>query len=144
MVVCPVGRKRQEGTVVNELAAGQAQFAQGLALGNEGGNGLVANLGALVKVDLEDVGTVLSKGQNRIVLQLGAFVKFKLREKPGQRNSTAYASQNHEGVSQHRLRLRMGRQRTLLINLQLSASWIMLSLVIKRQPEMFRPWSLVQ
>ena len=62
MIICSVWGQRQECEIVDEFAAGQSKLAEGLALGQQRSHRVVSDLTALVKIDLEDVGTVLGKG----------------------------------------------------------------------------------
>lgn len=81
MVVGLPQRQVQEGQVVDEFAASQPEFPEGLALGNEGCNGLVSDLCALVQVDFEDVRAIVGKGKDCIVSQLVAVVEFELADR---------------------------------------------------------------
>ena len=71
-------RQGQEGGVLDELAAGESQLAQGLAPGQQVGNRLVTNQPALVQVDLEYVWAVLGKGHDGVVGELGAVIELQL------------------------------------------------------------------
>ena len=55
------GRKRQEGIVIDQIAARQSQLAQTVAPGQQGRYRLVTNLVALVKVDLENIWAMLGE-----------------------------------------------------------------------------------
>lgn len=71
-------REAQESVVVDEFAASKAQLTQAVALGEQCGNRSVANLVALVQIDLENVGAVIGEGKNGVIAKLGAFVQFQL------------------------------------------------------------------
>ncbi len=72
------GREGEEGVVIDELAVGEAQLAERLALGEKVRNGLVADEAALVEIDLEDVGAVPGDGLDGFVVQLDAVVQLEL------------------------------------------------------------------
>ncbi len=77
MLECARWGQGQEGVIVNELTVGEAQFAEGLSLGQEVGDRRVADEAALVEVDLEDVGAVLGEGQDGLVVELDAIVQLE-------------------------------------------------------------------
>lgn len=78
-MIVGLGRgQSQKGAVVDELTACQPKLAERLALGDEGSDGLIADLCTLVQVDFEDIRAVLGKCKDGIVLQLGTIVEFEL------------------------------------------------------------------
>ena len=68
MFVGLAGGQVEEGSVINQIAAGQAKFAKGLALGQEGSDGLISDVAAGMEVDFENVGAVVGKGQDGTVI----------------------------------------------------------------------------
>lgn len=68
----------EEGTVVHELTHCQAELSERVAFCEEIGYGSIANQLALVQVNLEDVGAVLSEGKHGLVRHLAAVVQFEL------------------------------------------------------------------
>lgn len=69
-------RDVQESVVIDQIAASQAQLTKAVTLDKERRDGPVANLVALVQVDLEYVWAVLGKSVYGIVSNLCTFVQF--------------------------------------------------------------------
>lgn len=67
MFVGLVWRKGQKGAVVYELAVGKSQLTERATLGKESRDRVVLNKPALVKIDFEDVGAMLSKSKDCLI-----------------------------------------------------------------------------
>lgn len=78
MFVRPMWRQRKESTVVDHLATRKSQLSQSISLRQQGGDGLVSYVLALMKINLEDIRAVLCKGTDGLVRQLLAVVEFEL------------------------------------------------------------------
>lgn len=68
----------QECTIVNELAVSQSEFSQRLALDQERRDWSIADQFALLQIDFQYIGTIVSESKNGLVGNLGAFVQFEL------------------------------------------------------------------
>lgn len=78
MLILPVGREREECRVVDQFAADEAKLAKRLSLCEDGRHWFVADLAALVEINLEDVGAMLGERENSLVGELGALVQLEL------------------------------------------------------------------
>lgn len=76
MFVGLVWGQGQECTIVNELAVGQSQLTERATVGKKSSDRVVLDKTALMKVDFEDVGAMLSKSKDSLISQLMTVVQF--------------------------------------------------------------------
>lgn len=79
MLVDLVRREREESAVIDEVTVCEPKLPQTISSRQQGCDGSVANLVALVEIDFQDIGTMLGESKNSVIAQLSTFVKFQLQ-----------------------------------------------------------------